>query len=304
MPFLDKSNGVAKAGNWQIIDGCRAGYAGKAGEFRLEPVPELQSGSFALVSRFRQRKRKADEVVDIKSGVLAHYGVQATNHQAGSGEQHDGDGEFADYQTISQPHTTSSGGTARLFFESFVLIGLGKLPCGQKAECDGGDKSDGQKIAKGREIQMDRAEKRHGFANILRNDGQEQANSPMGYDDPENSSRHRQQDTLGQQLADDLQPSCAESDANRNLLLSGGGTSQHEMGDIGAGHQQYEGHRDREHQKQRTNVADDEFAQTLDVNLDGGVFLWMSGRQGRIDRLHFGSGLCLGDSWRETADNF
>jgi hypothetical protein len=34
------------------------------------------------------------------------------------------------------------------------------------------------------------------------------------------------------------------------------------------------------------------------VNLDGDVFLRMSGRQGRVDRLHLGSGLCLGEAWR------
>ena len=65
------------------------------------------------------------------------------------------------------------------------------------------------------------------------------------------------------------------------------------MGDVGAGHHQYEGHATGS-TKQRTNVADDEFAQTLDVNLMV-AFSGMGSRQDHIDRLHFGNGLCLGD---------
>src|ERR1700744_4013792 len=76
-----------------------------------------------------------------------------------------------------------------------------------------------------------------------------------------NSAKHEEQQTLGQELADEAHPLCSQSLANRDLPSSRTGTRKQKIGDVDATDKEDQSYRAEQQNERLANAADHAFAE-------------------------------------------
>ena len=114
---------------------------------------------------------------------------------------------------------------------------------------------------------------------------------------------NREQQTFDQQLQHQVNLLGSQRHAHRELAPAIDGAAHHQVGNVGAGDQQNEAHRSKQHQQQRTNVADNLRAQRCDVDADRRILPRICARQLRVECVHLGPRLLQRDAGREPRDD-
>jgi hypothetical protein len=96
-------------------------------------------------------------------------------------------------------------------------------------------------------------------------DGEQRPDADDADRQPENAAHRRQQDALGQQLANDPAAAGADRRTNRDLAPAHGRAHEQQVRDVRAGDQQDEDDRAQQHPQRRSHVADDHLLHRLDA---------------------------------------
>jgi hypothetical protein len=121
--------------------------------------------------------------------------------------------------------------------------------------------------------------------------------------EPEDAARRRQQQALGEHLAQETCASGAECGANRNLFLACGTAREKQVRDVHAGHQQHEANARQQQHERRANAADGLIVQRHDVGAQAAVHVGVLLRQASGDGNELLLRLRDGDVRRQPADD-
>src|ERR1700683_1753844 len=106
----------------------------------------------------------------------------------------------------------------------------------------------------------------------------ESAGTPETQDDAQASAGERQQNALGEQLANDFGSAGTERDANGNLSPARHGTRPKQAGYVSAGDQQYQSNRSEQNQHRGPDVRHHQLLELVEANGEA----WVGVQHGRI----------------------
>src|SRR5262249_1370120 len=116
----------------------------------------------------------------------------------------------------------------------------------------------------------------------------------------EDAADDREEQALGEHLADEAAAARAERDADRELALPDRRPREEEVRDVGAGDEQHEPNCADEKKERRPGVARQELAQPRDAAGPVGVALWVDDPEALDDAGHLGARLLEPGAWRQS----
>ncbi len=235
-------------------------------------VEQLAVKVFRLLERgdsaFGDPQVEGQQTIRAEAGVGVEHPDQRVKRHAATGQQRQGQRELDDDQRASQTVTPSEGGVAT-FLQGLDQVHARRLP-GWRAAC--GNACHGARAQ--REEQDRKAERDLGFRwqRVRRKQRDDDLDEHDGEHDADSTAGCTEQQAFDQQLAHDGPRRRADGGPHGQFPLSHGATGQQQVGDVGAGNQQQEGHgAQQQPQPLLRAVADEVIAEWLDTRAPVGA---------------------------------
>ncbi len=174
--------------------------------------------------------------------------AETAQKQSGACQQQQGERHLRDHQALAHKHVRAArDNSARLLFHGRCKVGARSLERRREAkyysaeERYGGGEGENAPIGIGRKRRrvIGKRQKR-----------EKRAPAPYRYQYAQRAACRCENQPFGQNLADDIAPSSAHRQPDRDLLLPPGCARDHQIRDVGAGDQQYKTNQAHE-QRQR-----------------------------------------------------
>ena len=181
--------------------------------------------------------RRDDDWPAVESEVQVCERRKRAQEEAGCHDEHQRQRDLPDDQRVSERETALAHHTTALLLERIVRLHLRRAERG-----DGAEEHCGRDCNRGREQEhppVEREVQEHG----VRRCGQlahEQPAEPLGKDQPEQRTKTRKEEALGQELAGEHEPRCAERQPDAHLVSTRSRACEQEIGDVRAGDEQNE----------------------------------------------------------------
>ncbi len=180
-------------------------------------------------------------MVGVETGRHRLQPHKAAEEQAGANEQHQRQRELGHDEQAAQPEARRAEATFGLLratasLERGVEVDTRCAHGGCQTEDEAGQQCDTKREGEHIPIDADGVETRDVSRVHRANDGEADARN----DKTGGATQHSEQQALGQQLAHEPAPRCAERGSNRDFPLPSAGARQQQVGDVGARDQQHE----------------------------------------------------------------
>src|SRR5262249_218578 len=123
---------------------------------------------------------------------------KAANQQSGAYKEQDGESDFRNDESAAQLSAATASGTAAAILERVLQIGLCAIPGRSQAEDQTGKNRRNKGEGKDERIDANLVYPR----NAITNQGADGADSPIGNDETQHSSRESEQEAFRDELAD------------------------------------------------------------------------------------------------------
>lgn len=206
------------------------------------------------------------------TGVEAEAGVdgiaKAGDDEAGSGEQHERQGDFNDDDDAAGTiRGAAGGGSAGGILHGAAGLGVCGFPYGGKSEENRGEQSGGEGEKENSAIDGDGGDGGNAeIGDVVGKETEEGAGSGKSEQDSGNASEEAEEEALGHELADEMHARSAESEADGDFLLALGFAGQREASCVGAGDEENQAGGAEEDEERHANVAIELLAERSDDN--------------------------------------
>ena len=198
---------------------------------------------------------------------------------------------------------TGAGAAARFIFQDVVDGSARGGDGGNQTEKQRGDHCDQAKKREHREADASGTKIRHSLKLRFGYCGEKQADAPLRDDEPESGADEGEQQTFGQELRGKIGTRGAEGRAYGKFLAARDGTREEQVGDVGAGDEEYEADGTEQNEEQGTNFTNDAIAERSHHDRDGVVLFWIGVRKLRGNANHLGFGLVGRGSRGQATDD-
>ena len=144
------------------------------------------------------------------------------------------------------------------FVEAFSRVVKGRKEAEEQPGRDGEPQGEGEHP----KVQADALGARQGGGV----QGDELARSPVGKEETQGTAQEREEDALGQQLADEAPAAGAQGGADRDLPTAGGQPDEEEVGDVQAGDQEDRGNHPEEDHEGGADLLDEHLLEWQDLD--------------------------------------
>ncbi len=199
----------------------------------------MRLGGGVRVARARQRELEAHEAAGLEARSCGLECGEAAQHEAGSDQQDQGQGDLAGHEDAAQAGASPAPGQAGAAFQRVVQVDAGRLQRGRQREDEDRQERDEEREQEHAGVDRHRVEARQ----VGRRQPHQQIHEPEGEGGAEDGAAGGEEHAFGQELADEPEPARAQRRARRDLVLALGGAGQQQVRDVAAGDQQHEGHR-------------------------------------------------------------
>ena len=232
-----------------------------------------------------------EDPVGVVAGVHLAEAVQRAQEESGAGDHDDGDGDLRHGERAEQSRVAGRD-TASASAHRVGQRAPGQLPGGRESEQDSGAEADDD--GERHHAQIER-EHQTGRQPALRNEARRHADQDPRQAQSAGAAERGQQDAFGEQLPDQPRAARAERRAHRHFPRPRRAARQHQVGDVGARHQEDEQHQSGKHEGGGAQFrADQGLAQRVDGDAPALVGGGRDLRDARGDPGHRGSRLLDG----------
>lgn len=160
------------------------------------------------------------EVVRLQSGIDLQQAVKTFAEQAGGHQEDDSGGKFDDDEIRSDAAPVQAGGTASALAESVAHGFGGQADGGREGKQRGAAQRDGECEEQDVRSEADTLQVRHAGEDVFGNQASEQIHSAVSDQDADGAGAERQNESLGNELAQEPASRGAKSSADRDFTLA------------------------------------------------------------------------------------
>ncbi len=192
-----------------------------------------------------------------KSRLDAPQRLEASNHEAGSDEQHDRQRDLYEHERVLRSMLSTTWAQCSTVTSCRSLKRLGPSYSGvfqdrQEPEEQGRQERDTKREGQNEWIDRDLRETRERCGT----DRYQEAQACVGKRDSEGSSQQGECDAFHEQVARDVGPACAQGRAHRQLSPAPLGAHEQQVGDVGTRNDQHDANRSHQQPQHRLDVTD------------------------------------------------
>ena len=188
-------------------------------------------------ARIRDREVEGEDVIGLDSEIDVGEIPEAVDGEAGTGQKGEREGEFADDENAAEEMLAGAGAGATALLEGLSGIDARCIPGGSETGEKAGQRGSGKSEEQDRDVE---AQVGLGGQRVGRHGGDKPFQHGIADAHAECSTGEREQQALGEQLAEDGAAASAERAAHRQFLLAGHAASQQQIGDVDAGDEEHE----------------------------------------------------------------